>query len=91
MAEEKFDTNLLRFIAAETFFSLCLQASREMFAKSYFSLGAAEKQAVDQAVAGTVMANYQAVTPQFLNPQASQAPIGFQAPTGAQSQESGKK
>jgi hypothetical protein len=50
MAEENFDTNLLRWISAELYFLLGMQAAREMFGKSYFSLGAGERIAVDNAV-----------------------------------------
>ena len=79
MAEEKFETNVLRLIAAEIYFSLSMNAAREMFGKSYFSLGAVEKAAVDQAVLQAVGANYLAMTPEWLaTPQAQ--PVGFQSP-----------
>jgi hypothetical protein len=87
MADKDFDTNLLRFIAAGQFSLLCVQTSHAMFSKGYFSLSPAEKLAVDQAASGFLMANYNSITPQLLNPQASQEPIGFQAPGGEQSQE----
>ena len=51
---EDFGENLLKMIAAELYFLLGMQASREMYGRSYFSLGAGEKQAVDQAVLGAV-------------------------------------
>jgi hypothetical protein len=79
MAEEKFETNLFRLIAAEVYFSLGLQVSREMFGKSYFSLGNGEKAAVDQAVLAAVAGNYQVLTPEFLKAQAAKAIPGFQA------------
>jgi len=85
MADETFDTNLLRWIAAELYFSLGMQASREMFGKSYFSLGVDEKIAVNAAVGETVRGNYQGMTADFLvrqDPAAkNQAPkqsVGFQ-------------
>jgi deoxyxylulose-5-phosphate synthase len=52
MAEEKFSDNLLRAIAAELHFLNGMTAAREMFGKSYFSLGLSEKIAVDQAAVG---------------------------------------
>ncbi len=89
MADEIFDTNILRWIAAELYFSAAMQCSREMFGKSYFSLGNSEKIAVDNAVAGFVRGNYQGMTPEFLNqspvPEASKSQtakpsVGFQTP-----------
>jgi hypothetical protein len=88
MAEENFDTNLLRWISAELYFSLGMQASREMFGKSYFSLGPGERGAVDNAVGASVRGNYQAMTLDFLVGQdtppkspAAKPPVGFQNPT----------
>jgi hypothetical protein len=81
MAEEKFSDNLLRAIAAELHFLNGMTAAREMFAKSYFSLGLSEKIAVDQAVLGMVAANYQTLTAESLAAQQSQQPMGFRAPT----------
>jgi hypothetical protein len=76
---DNFDTNLMRFIAASFYLSLSLQASREMFGKSYFSLGVGERAIVDQALQTTVAANYQAVTPEYLKG-TTPATAGFQAP-----------
>jgi len=83
MAEEKFDENLMRMIAAEMHVLSCLIASREMFAKGYFSLGTGERAIVDQAVVTMVGANYQAITPQYLASQTTPQPMGFRAPTEA--------
>jgi hypothetical protein len=80
MPDDKFDTNLLKVIAAELYFSLGLQAAREMYGKSYFSLGLGEKGCVDQAVLTAVSGNYNAITPDFLKNQPT-PPIGFQPPT----------
>jgi hypothetical protein len=83
MPEEKFETNLLKVIAAELYYLLGLQAAREMYGKSYFSLGVGEKAAVDQAVLGAVGGNYNSITPEFLKGQQAQQPsqpIGFQPP-----------
>ena len=62
MSEEKFETNLLRVIAAELHFLAGLQAAREMFGKPYFALGTGEKIAVDQAVSGMLVSNLQWLT-----------------------------
>jgi hypothetical protein len=85
MAEENFDTNLLRWISAELYFLLGMQAAREMFGKSYFSLGAGERIAVDNAVGPSVKGNYQATTPDLLIGQeappkspAAKPSVGFQ-------------
>jgi len=78
MADETFETNLLRLVAAETFFLLSLNASREMFGKGYFSLGVSEKAAVDQAVLAAVGANYQSLTPEYLKSQTIPQTVGFQ-------------
>jgi hypothetical protein len=77
MAEEKFSDNLLRAIAAELHFLSGMTAAREMFGKSYFSLGIGEKGAVDQAVFGMVAANFQTLTAESLAAQESRQPAGF--------------
>jgi hypothetical protein len=80
MAEEKFETSVLKMIAAELYFLAALNASREMYGKSYFSLGVAEKAAIDQTVWQNVSANLQGITPELLKFQIDQKPVGFQAP-----------
>ena len=80
MADEKFETNILRLIASEFYFSLGMTAAREMFGKSYFALGVGEKAAVDQAVFLGVSANYQGITPELLGQKAIAQTLGFQAP-----------
>jgi hypothetical protein len=80
MAEEKFNDNLLRMIGAELHLLAGMTAAREMFSKSYFSLGIGEKAAVDQAVFGMLAANYQSLTPEFLATQQTQQQMGFRAP-----------
>ena len=45
---EDFTTNMLRMICASVYSSACMQTAREMFGKSYFALGVAEKVTVDQ-------------------------------------------
>jgi hypothetical protein len=63
VAEEKFDENLMRMIAAELHLLNVMTVSREMFGRGYFSLGTGEKIAVDQATFANVQGNYQAITP----------------------------
>ena len=84
MANGAFDTNLLKMIAAEFYFSLGMTAAREMYGKSYFSLGFLEKAAVDQAVFAGVGANYQGITPEFLKGATLDAKVGFRPPTSPQ-------
>jgi len=80
MPEETFETNLLRVIAAELYFLVGMTAAREMYGKSYFALGVAEKTLTDQAVLGTVGNYYQTVTPEWLRGTV-RAISGFQGPT----------
>jgi ribosomal protein L14E/L6E/L27E len=79
MADESFDTNLAKLLAAELYFLLAMTASRELYGKSYFALGVAEKTAIDQLLLGSVAANFQALTPETLMAQVSQPKAGFQA------------
>ena len=81
MAEEKFETNVLRMIAASIYSSLCLQTSRELFGKSYYSLGAVEKSAVDKAAFEQMSGNFQAITPGLLATPPPANPVGFQPST----------
>jgi len=80
MANEGFDTNLVRFLAAELYLSLSLQFVREMYGKSYFALGVGERANVDQTLQGIVGANYQGLTPEYLRG-TTPATAGFQPPT----------
>jgi hypothetical protein len=81
--DEKFAVNLLRMIAASVYYKSAISTSKEMFGRSYFSLGPVEKAAVDQTVFAGVGSNYQALTPEFLEGQQGRQPMGFpiQAPT----------
>jgi hypothetical protein len=81
MAEETFSTNVMRLIAAELHFQSVLSASREMFGRSYFSLGPIEKQSIEQTVIGIVANNFQTLTPEFLAGQEVREPMGFRVPT----------
>jgi hypothetical protein len=76
MADEKFNENLNRVIAAELHFLNRMTASREMFGKSYFSLGASEKAVVDQTVLNAIAGIYQGLTPASLEAHVEQ-PMGF--------------
>lgn len=76
MADD-FQTSIIRMIAAEMHYQSALLTSREMFGKSYFSLGAAEKIAVDQAVSGFVGSNYRDITPAYLGQTENRQAAGF--------------
>lgn len=88
--DEKFLLNLLRMVAAETYFQNVLSTSREMFGRGYFALGAGEKAAVDQTVLAQVGVYYQAITPEFLEGQQAKLPMGFPIQGTAPTQESPK-
>ncbi len=75
-----FDTDLMRLLVAQNWLSISLTASQALFAKAYPALSPSEKVIVDQWVFGQIAGNYQAITPQFLQAQTSQQPVGFQAP-----------
>jgi hypothetical protein len=81
MPDEKFDTNLMRFVAAELYFLVGMQAAKDMFDKSYCSLGLQEKAAVDQWVLSTVGGNFQTLTTEFLRDSVRQQPQGQSSPT----------
>jgi hypothetical protein len=88
MADElDFNTNLMRFLAGQLHLLLSMTAAREMFAKSYFALGVAEKAAVDQMVTGSVAGNFQQLTPALLAAQQVQQPVGFGIPAAEPTKE----
>jgi hypothetical protein len=60
-----------------------MQTAREMFGKSFFSLGVDEKIAVNNAVGGSVRGNFQAMTLDFLT--------GQEVPKNAPEQPKGKQ
>jgi hypothetical protein len=84
MAETTFSENLMRAVLAELHFLNCVTSAREMFGRSYFSLGLSEKAAVDQAVLGGMAGNYAVVTPEWLAGQQMQ-PVGFVPPATTKS------
>ena len=75
--EDQFTQNLLRGVLAHFMLTTAMNAAREIFGKSYFSLGQPEKAAVDQMVRAFVGTYYHAITPEFLAEQQQHAPIGF--------------
>jgi hypothetical protein len=77
MAQESFETSLTRLLAAQMWLMVSMTASREMFGRSYFGLGLAEKAALDHMVAASIASNYCNLTPDFLRFQPSQV-SGFQ-------------
>lgn len=77
--EDVFSQNLLKLLCAETYFLASMTASREMYGKSYFSLGVAEKQAVDQMVLNSIGGNFQSLTPEWFGSQ-PQGQTGFHPP-----------
>jgi hypothetical protein len=85
---ERFQTDLIRLLVAQNWFSLSLSASVALFEKAYPKLSPAEKVIVDQWVFGQIAGNFQAITPEFLQAQTAQQPMGFQAPGGAPTPES---
>lgn len=79
MSDADFATNLLRSMLANIYFQTMMQVSREMFGKGYFTLGPAEKIAVDQCAFGHVASNYNVLTPEFYG-QPDRQPAGFGIP-----------
>jgi len=75
--EQSYETKLLRLVAAETFFLCSLNASREMYGKSYFSLGVAEKQSLDQQVLSQISGNFQSLTPAWFGEPTEGPTVGF--------------
>jgi hypothetical protein len=80
----EFETNLMRAQLAATWFSVCLQASQDLFGRGYLSLSLTERAAVEQIVLTQVGVHHQAVTPEWLTAQQARPPMGFQAATGTQ-------
>lgn len=81
--KDGFDTDLMRLIVAQNWLTISLSASTALFGKSYPQLSVSEKAIVDQWVFGQISGNFQAITPQFLQAQTSQSPVGFQAPNAS--------
>jgi hypothetical protein len=85
---EDFTVNLMRAAVAYLQASAQMTASREMFSKSYFSLGLPERYAVDQAVLGIASNNFQALTLESLAG-AKTGDVGFLAGMEKQAPPSG--
>lgn len=81
---DDFNVNLLKAIAAQNYYLCGLQTARELFGKSYFSLGFSEKVTVDQTTLAMVGGNYQMLTPEFLSQQRAQSTLGFQTQQGSE-------
>jgi hypothetical protein len=75
--EDQFTQNLLRALLAHFMLANAMTAAREVFGKSYFSLGLPEKAAVDQMVRAFVGGDYHAITPGYLAEQQPHPPMGF--------------
>jgi len=58
MADETFEVNLLRMIAAELWLSNRLHVARDLFERCYLSLSQAERGMVDQTVFAVLGADY---------------------------------
>jgi hypothetical protein len=81
MAED-FLTTVARWIAGTLYFSVRMQAAREMYGKSYFALGVVEQASLDQLVFVQVSApNYEAMTPENLAKKQAPQSTGFQPQT----------
>lgn len=77
--QEEYELNLARLACASQYFVASMIAAREMYGKSYFSLGAEEKQSLDQTVYRSIFGNLASITPAtFQAP--TQAQTGFQPP-----------
>lgn len=87
----EFQLEVIKLVAAELYFLTGLTASREMYGKSYFSLGVSEKAAVDQAVWTQISGNLAAITPQIFAKQIPGPKAGFEIPQGLLNDEPQKK
>ncbi len=74
----EYTVRLIRWTASVAYAQFGLGVAREMFGKSYFSLGSHEKTAVDNAAFGMVAGNFQFLTAQNLTTPAATTPVGFQ-------------
>lgn len=73
------EIDLMRLLIAEIWFGVSMKAARELYGRSYFSLGMIEKSALDQTVASLVATHYCALTAS-LSPQpaiSQSRPAGF--------------
>ena len=80
MANE-FQLEVVKLVASELYFLVGMTAAREMYGKSYFSLGVTEKAALDQLVWTHISGNLAALTPQIFAKQIQDHKgAGFQIP-----------
>jgi hypothetical protein len=87
MADNTFSENLLRLLTAQITLLIGMTAAQQMFGRGYFSLSVTERAAVDQAVLGLVLGNYQALTPEFLAGPTPPQQAGFGIPAAAPTSE----
>jgi hypothetical protein len=78
MAHESCEIDLMRLLIAEIWFGLSMKAARELYGRSYFSLGMMEKFALDQTMASMVGSHYCALGPHFPQPHPPRQIVGFQ-------------
>jgi hypothetical protein len=62
MPQDNREIDLMRLLIAEIWFGISMKAARELYGRSYFSLGMIEKSALDQTVASLVATHYCALT-----------------------------
>ncbi|MGH9437939.1 MAG: hypothetical protein ACRD22_08585 [Terriglobia bacterium] len=67
MTEEKFETNLLRAIAAELHYANLRQTAVERYGKPLEKLGPLELQELQQGALGDITFLYRLLTPEFLS------------------------
>lgn len=77
--DEQYRQNLTRLACAELWTLVAMSASREMYGKSYFSLGAGEKAALDQTVLNSISGNYYTLIPEWFG-DANPVQKGFRPP-----------
>jgi hypothetical protein len=82
MAYESPEIDLIRLLIAEIWLGISMKAARELYGRSYFSLGVMEKFALDQSLATIVAGHYCALTPQFAKSRPRQV-AGFQPESAA--------
>jgi hypothetical protein len=77
--QDEYEINLARLACASQYFVASMIAAREMYGKSYFSLGVEEKQTLDQTVYRSIFGNLASITPASF-PVPIQGQTGFQPP-----------
>jgi hypothetical protein len=83
MAQGSGDIDLMHLLIAEIWCGISMKAARELYGRSYFSLGMGEKFALDQMLASMVATNYCALTPRLTSPPPPRSAAGFQPESAA--------